>query len=262
MSTSQATALTEAMEHEQAIADEAAAIRNGDGLLTRELFLKLWPLLRKPIPAGFIKSLGKLEGKPYASTGVSAVQVQIERMDNVLGPLSWEDKVEYSEEGKLAHVTVNVVDENGEVLVSRESWGGVNRGSTTGNLYKGSYTNAAKVAFARVGPGHEVYMGATDFDPDTDEDSAKVQAQQPARASGAGQGAKKITKTRAEGLVKAATRAGVLDKLQLAAAHVHGDDVGACSTEAEAVKALVNLSVDEADRVKEWIDRKAAEAMG
>lgn len=169
--------LAEAMAHEEDIAREARKLRIGEQRLTADLFLKLWVLLRRPIPQGFVRSLPKLEGKPYASTGISAVQVQITRMDNVLTPLWWWDSVEYHEDGKLAHVKVIVGDRHGggAVLLNREAWGGVNRGSTVGNLYKGSYTNAAKVAFARIGPGWEVYLGATDFDPDTDVEAARAQ---------------------------------------------------------------------------------------
>jgi len=248
------------MVSEQAIADEAAEIRGGRVALTPALFAELHPLLKRPIPEGFIKTTGVVKGKPYPSTGISSVQVQITRMDNVLTPAWWWDEVEYLQEGRLARVRVGIYVHTNEPFYSREAWGGVNQASTTGNLYKGSYTNAAKVAFARVGPGWEVYLGATDFDPDTDEDAAKAQGSS-APSSPAGSGEKKITKTRTEALVKAAIRAGVLDKLQRAATHVHGDDVGDCSTEAEAVTALSKLSVAQANKVKEWIEKKAAEAL-
>jgi len=168
--------LAEAFAAEQAIADEAAAIRGDAVLIDTVLFLKLWPLLRRPIPEGFIKSIGVVKGKPYESTGISSVQVQIGRMDNVLTPLGWHDVVEYELEGRLAHVTVSVLGVDGEPIVQRDAWGGVNQASTTGNLYKGTYTNAAKVAFARIGPGHEVYVGATDLDPDVHAKAANEQA--------------------------------------------------------------------------------------
>lgn len=175
-------ALAEALEHEQTIADEAAAIRNGAATLTPDLLVRLLPLLRRPIPDGFITHIGVVKGKPYESTGIKSVQVQIDRMDNVLTPLAWNHDVVYTEGGKLAQVIVRVLDGTGKALFSRESWGGVNQASTTGNLYKGSYTNAAKRAFAMVGPGHEVYLGATDLDPDVSEDAAKAQ-EQPAAAA-------------------------------------------------------------------------------
>jgi hypothetical protein len=250
------TPLAAAMVNEQAIADEATELRGDATVLDLRLFLKLYPLLRKPIPQGFIKTTGVVTGKPYPSTGVSSVQVQISRMDNVLTPAWWWDETEYQLDGVLARVLVGVGTKDVPLYV-REAWGGVKQASTVGNLYKGSYTNAAKLAFARVGPGWEVYVGATDFDPDTDEDAAKEQARGASRSAGTGE--KKIAKTRAEGLVKAAIRAGVLDKLQLAATHVHGEDVGGCDTEAEAVKALLKLTVSQANKVREWTEKKAAE---
>lgn len=174
-----------AIAYEQSIADEAAEIR-GDAIgLTRELFLKLWPLLRRPIHAGFIVTVPPTKGKPYPSTGIKSVQVQINRMDNVLTPFGWEQDIEYDEGGKRAHVVVKVIGLDGEVFFERESVGGVNQGSTIGNIYKGSYTNAAKLAFAHVGPGHEVYIGAAEFDPDVDEaaaNAAQAPTGQPAAA--------------------------------------------------------------------------------
>jgi hypothetical protein len=168
--------LEDAVRSENDIAARASAARGEDFAgLTPELFVKLWPLLREPIPQGFIKSIGVVTGKPYASTGIKSVQVQIDRMNNVLTPLGWRDKVEYHENGKVAHVRVEVIAADGQVLAERESWGGVNQSSTQGNLYKGGYTNAAKIAFARLGPGHEVYTGVTDLDPDVHEETASQQ---------------------------------------------------------------------------------------
>lgn len=177
MSKSQSTArpdpLAEAIVHEEAIAAEAAEIRGEATDLDPALFLKLWPLLRRPIPAGFIVSTPAVKGKPYESTGIKSLQVQIDRMNNVLTPLGWSHEVRYMDEGSLAEVIVTV----GDRLLSRSSYGGVNQASTTGNRYKGSETNAAKRAFAAVGPGHEVYLGAVDLDPDVSEDAAKAQEQ-------------------------------------------------------------------------------------
>jgi hypothetical protein len=161
--------LAEAIAYEQAIAEEAAAVREGEDKLTSELFLRLWPLLRRPIPAGFIVSTPKSDGKPYDSTGVKSLQVLIDRMDNVLTPLWWGYSVDYvggegtddrgrPARGKLALVRVYVGDKD-TPLLARESHGGVNQASTIGNLFKGSETNAAKRAFAQVGPG-EVGAGA------------------------------------------------------------------------------------------------------
>jgi len=173
--TAQRTPLESAVSSEAELAARAAKVRGDAVGLTAALFLELLPLLRQPIPAGFIKSIGVVTGKPYASTGISSVQVQVDRMDAVLTPLGWQEEITYHEGGKLAQVIVRVVTSLGGVLAERESWGGVDRGSTTGNLYKGSYTNAAKVAFARIGPGHEVYVGATDLDPDVHEGVANLQ---------------------------------------------------------------------------------------
>ena len=93
------------------------------------------------------------------------MQVLIDRMNNVLTPLGWWYEVEYlldgEDHGKLAEVTVSVGNRGSEPLVTAVSRGGVNQASTIGNRFKGSETNAAKRAFAQIGPGHEVYLGAT-----------------------------------------------------------------------------------------------------
>lgn len=177
------TALDEAIRSEEEIAARAAAIWGDETALTRELFLKLWPLLKEPIPSGFIRRVGVTTGKPYDSTGVRSEQVLIDRMNNVLTPLGWWDDVQWFEEGKVAEVTICVGTFGGEVLLKRSSRGGVNQGSTRGNIYKGSKTNAAKRAFAAIGPGHEVYLGAADLDPDTDPDSANQQGREDEKAT-------------------------------------------------------------------------------
>ncbi len=168
---------TAAVASESAIADRARDIRGDAAELTPALFLRLWPLLLEPIPEGLIETVGVVKGKPYASTGVSSVQVQIDRMNNVLTPMWWEDEVTYNESGTVAHVQIRVLGVDRQPIIVRQASGGVNQGSTTGNIYKGSYTNAAKLAFARVGPGHEVYLGVTDLDPDVDEKIAAEQVQ-------------------------------------------------------------------------------------
>lgn len=173
--TEAADPIAEAIAYEEAIAAEATEIRGDETDLTPALFLKLWPLLKRPIPAGFIQTVGKVQGKPYESTGIRSVQVQIDRMNNVLTPLGWTSEVEYEQDGKLARVTIGI-GRHGNALAHATSYGGVDRGSGVGNIYKGSYTNAAKIAFARLGPGHEVYLGAADLDPDTNEDAAKQAA--------------------------------------------------------------------------------------
>jgi hypothetical protein len=174
--TEQKQAMEAAIASEAEIADRAKEIRKGESSLTESLFMDLWPLLCKPIPEGFLSTVPKTTGKPYDSTGVRSVQVQIDRMNNVLSPPWWNDRVEYHENGKLAHVTIVVGYSSMNLMpvLTREAWGGVDRGSTLGNVYKGSYTNAAKLAFARVGPGHEIYIGTTDFDPDVNKQVAKA----------------------------------------------------------------------------------------
>jgi hypothetical protein len=173
---------SEAVASEHEIAKEAETIRGDATVLSDAMFLKLLPLLRRPIPEGFIQTIGQVKGKPYDSTGIKSVQAQIDRMDAVLTPLWWNSSVVYQDEGRLAHVVVRVQQGEGRVLCEREAWGGVDRASTAGNLYKGSYTNAAKQAFARIGPGHEVYLGVTDLDPDVNEQAAAEQAKVPGGA--------------------------------------------------------------------------------
>jgi hypothetical protein len=168
--------MAEAAAHEALIRDMAEDIRGDADELTPELFLALYPLLTEPIHEGYIETVTAGEGKPYDSTGVRSVQVQHDRMNAVLTPVWWDEVVTYFEEGKLCKVTVRVLRDDGKPVFERSSYGGVDRGSTRGNVYKGSYTNAAKVAFARVGPGHEVYVGAVDLDPDVSEQAAKAQA--------------------------------------------------------------------------------------
>lgn len=195
--------LAEAIAYEQAIADEAKELR-ADSPLDGELFLKLLPLLRRPIHSAHIVDTPAVKGKPYESTGIKSVQVQFDRMDAVLTPLWWRYSDTYEAEGALCHVAVSVGLPNQSPLVMRSSWGGVNQASTMGNRYKGSFTNAAKLALARVGPGHEVYVGATDFDPDVDPDAAKAQA-----TGSSDNLAKPMQPNAIERVVKAFTDAGI-----------------------------------------------------
>jgi hypothetical protein len=240
-------ALAEALRTEQEIADQAAAIRADQVGLDRSLFAKLYPLLRKPIPTGFIQSVGQVTGKPYESTGIKSVQVQIDRMNNVLGPDNWCDEVEYHENGKVARVRVRV--QGVDLLIDREGWGGVDRGSTLGNIYKGSYTNAAKLAFARLGPGHEVYLGATDLDPDVHESVAKEQSKPdrqhnapPAQADPN----ELLSETARRKVVKAVMDTGITDEgWQLLLARLGIED-----TEL--------LTKAHAFEVREWLDEQAA----
>lgn len=253
-------ALAEAKQAEAVIAAKAAEIRGAATELDPELFLKLRPLLREPIPSAFIKYVPRLEkGKPYESTGVRAVQVQIDRMDNVLTPLWWFADEEYFNEGKLARVTVTVGTPE-KPLFSRSSYGGVDRGSTTGNVYKGSYTNAAKPAFARVGPGYEIYLGAADLDPDVNEQIAE----QASKGAGNGQPASpaEIGPGIASKLVDRAWKVpAAKEAFRLAASHAAGGkDVGDCSTKKGAVEGIAGLTYEQAEKFERWISKKETEA--
>lgn len=245
----QAQELTEALASEAEITEQADAIRqNYDGDLGRGLFDLLYPLLCKPIPSAFIQTVGNVTGKPYVSTGIRSVQVQIDRMNNVLGPYWWGYDEEFEDGGKVAKVTVYVGDPD-RPLVKRSSRGGVDRGSSTGNEYKGSFTNAAKLAFARVGPGHEVYIGAADLDPDVNE-------------SVAGQvGGGALNQSAAKALADRAFRVSdAKDALQMAASHVAETEIGDCSTVEKASKALTGLTFEQAEKLDTWIKRKETEA--
>lgn len=245
-------ALTAAFAGELKIAQEAEQIRGQAKELTPDLFMKLWPLLQRPIPDAFIQTVGVTRGKPYASTGIRSVQVQVDRMNNVLTPLWWRDEVNYREDGRVATVEVQVGNPGSAPLIVRHSAGGVDQGSTAGNIHKGSYTNAAKLAFARLGVGHEVYLGATDLDPDVSRDLAE-QAKGNAEPAGVGREIAKKMVDKAWGIAKAKSQ------LQLAASHTAGEDVGDCSTKAKAITALSKLSFEQAERVDNWIARKAEE---
>lgn len=205
--------LAEAIAYEQAIADEANAIWDRDEhaellQIDCRLLRELRPLLRRQIPHGFIEHVGEVTGKPYESTGVRSVQVQMDRLDNVLGPENWGYEATYSNDGKRCYVRAWVGTKDAP-LYTRDSWGGVNRGSTEGNIWKGSFTNAAKLALARLGPAWEVYVGAADFDPDTDKDAAEQQG----KSNGEKAEAKPIGKERGERLEKIVADASLSDHL-------------------------------------------------
>jgi hypothetical protein len=169
-------ALQQAIEYEQQIAYEARLIWADEDAEFATIFPRLRALLRKPIPPAYVQHVGSVTGKPYESTGVKSVQVQMDRLDNVLGPENWGYERTFHDDGKLCEVVAWVGESREFALFVRDSFGGVDRASTRGNLFKGSFTNAAKPAFARLGPGWEVYVGAADFDPDTDESAAEQQA--------------------------------------------------------------------------------------
>lgn len=263
--------LAAAVRAEQLLTDEAAKIRGDEELLTPTLFDQLYPLLVEPIPRAYVQTTPAVKGKPYVSTGIRSVQVQVNRLNNVLGPRWWWDVAEYQDGGKLCTVTVfvgnarlresadNPLRRDGgpgdvvrDVLVSRSCTGGVNQGSTLGNVYKGSYTNAAKRAIALLGPGHEVYSGAIDLDPDVNPDVV----------AGGGEDVARIGKATAKKLVDRVWPLGddVKSKLPLAVAHVTGREPGECDTKAHATDSLASLTYGEAERVSTWIDGKEAAA--
>lgn len=247
--------LNEALEAEVRIGEEAAAIRSdhvfaGDRkVIDGDLFQKLWPLLCRPIQPAFIQSVAATKGKPYPSTGIRSVQVQVDRMNNVLTPLWWWYEDEYSLEGKLCAVTVFVGDgsHREDFLLARSSRGGVQQGSSVGNIHKGSFTNACKLAFARLGVGHEVYIGATDLDPDVSDEVAAA-GEMPSETAGT------IGKELARKLVDHAWEAGEKDRLRLAASKLAERDVGDCSTKAKATDALTGaLTFGQAERLDKWL---------
>jgi hypothetical protein len=225
--------LAQAVAVEEAIAEEAKAIRGEATELTPALFLALWPLLRRPIPEGFLTEVGAVTGKPYASKGAKSIQVITDRMDNVLTPLWWRQEVMYFDEGKLCEVTV-IVGQDQRDLFSRASRGGVNQASTIGNLYKGSYTNAAKRAFALVGVGHEVYLGATDLDPDVSPEAAKAQ-----ETTGGAETSRKLPAEKVGPLKQAVTAAGLDKHLTM-------------KLRAFGVAKIEDLTVDQAISLYEW----------
>jgi hypothetical protein len=258
VSDASADSLKEAMASEEALTIKAKELwEKHDGPLDRGLFNQLYPLLCEPIPSAYIQAVPKLEkGKPYASKGVRSVQVQIDRMNNVLGPCEWGYTEDFEENGKVATVTVFVGSEE-QPLLRRSSRGGVDRGSSTGNVYKGSFTNAAKLAFARVGPGHEVYVGAADLDPDVNDEVAQASAsEKPVDPS-------KIGKDIAQKLVdRAFAIKAAKSNFQLAASHAADRDVGPAGSKAAAVKATAGLTFPEAEKLERWIAKKEQEANG
>lgn len=158
----------EAAAYEEQIRADADAIwvDHGSPNLTRGLFVRLYPLLRLPIHPGHIIATSRATGKPYESDGVRSVQVLVDRMNNVLTPMWWRVTRQYESGSTECLATVRVFDFQGNVLAEGESWGGMERANTKGNLRKASYTNAAKIAFAAIGPAHEIYTQAIDYDPD------------------------------------------------------------------------------------------------
>jgi hypothetical protein len=253
--------MPEALTAEAEIAEQAAFVReeHGGPGIDRALFMKLWPLLCKPIQPAFIQTVGPTKGKPYPSTGIRSVQVQIDRMNNVLTPACWWYEDEYELEGKLCTVKVCVGMRGGFMalgpIVSRSSKGGVQQGSTIGNIYKGSFTNAAKLAFARLGPGHEVYVGATDLDPDVSSEMASSAPEGDASTDGT------ISVDIAKRIVDRAWQVGEKERLRLAASKLVGRDIGDCGSKDKAAKALAGaLTYAQAEELDNWLSTQADKA--
>lgn len=177
-------------------ADRAAAIFTDarySGTLTAGMLRKLTPLLREPISPRDIVTTGPAEkGKPIVTTGIRSVQVQVDRLTEVLGgahfrliphhtadgtrcrmhvvignDLQWCRLDRSDANGSLVPYTVlegTTVVRESDILVHADGWGGHNRGTAPGDVWKGSETNAGKRVIARVGPGAHVY--ALDFEDD------------------------------------------------------------------------------------------------
>lgn len=201
-------------EPDPSLGEQAKTIRGSlsyDGSMTPKLLVELEPLLAAPLNPRYIEHTPPLKGKPYASTGVRSVQVQVDRLNEVLGAAHWRVLYHYANQGQLCKAVLIVgndlhrarLDEAGElvpfveagsvdavgqgvfhaeILATREGWGGHAQGRSTGDYYKGSETNALKRVIARIGPGSEVYR--LDFDDDVNlanEADAPAMAARPAR---------------------------------------------------------------------------------
>src|SRR5205823_2254304 len=126
------------------------------------------------------------------STGIRSVQVQINRLNAVLGPCHWRKLLHYEGGGIecLAHVVVGnklaecQLDEHGELLACDadviahvQGWGGHERATTRGDMRKGAETNALKRCIAQLGPGQDVYCLDIDEDHNTTGEAAPAPAQ-------------------------------------------------------------------------------------
>lgn len=93
---------------------------------------------------------------------------------------------------------------------------------------------------------------------DPDEPAPGLDTEAPAAIDDAIAG-ETISRPHARRIVDAAYTVGVEQRLQLAATHVAGRDVGDCATKTKATVALSTLTVEQADRVEAWIAKKADE---
>lgn len=184
---------------EDAIRDEAQAIkgqfaggsRGWDGLMNRELYGLLEPLLYRPTPLVYVeytpaRTNKDSPGLPYPATGVRSTQFQVDRMNNVLGQPSWRWMMHYQQAGNLARAVVVVgndlhlckLDGEGElvwwqtvdgvvskadIITVRDGWGGHNM-RQPGDTFKAGETSTLKRVVARFGPGADVFR--IDYDGD------------------------------------------------------------------------------------------------
>ncbi len=189
-------------------AEKIKAENEYKGNLTADIFNALQELLYRPIPARFIKHTPPGQGHQFEQTGVKSVQVQLDRLNAVLGPqhfrpltmhtdggtickavvvvgnnLQW---AQLDESGKLVPYTVIPSGGNGavtvkeaDVIAERHGWGGWKRGTQPGDVYKASETNALKRVLARFGPASEVYTQDFEDDPEDTAPEIPVSVPQP-----------------------------------------------------------------------------------
>lgn len=149
-----------------------------------------------------------------------------------------------------AHVKFTFIDaETGEAHDSE--WAGSGDDPSDKGIYK-AYTGAIKT-FLR-----EAFMLPMGDDPEGDKNADERgkgrTASTPAKSNGVGP---TIGEKRAKAIYAGAALLDLEDKLQLAASHVAGEDVGPCVTEDQAVVALLPLTVEQADRLDAWLQTKA-----
>lgn len=159
------------------------AYKDSGGKMTGPLYDALEPLLFKPTPPVYIEHRPKGEGNPYPTTGLKSTQIQVDRMNDVLGRRHWRTLLFYSQNGTLCKAVVIVgndlhwarLDEHGELLpytvvdagdtkeireadivALHEGWGGW-KSNKLGDTFKSAETNALKRVLARFGPGADVY---------------------------------------------------------------------------------------------------------
>ena len=125
-------------------------------------------------------------------------------------------------------------------------------------LYAAWLDNVGKQAFGEPLDHGDVEDSQGDAEAEVEVPAVAVAEQAEAAAAPP---AETIAAKRAEELADAAFAVGVEEKLQLAASHALGRDVGDCSTKEAAAKALGALTAPAADKVDAWVSRKADEAV-